>query len=131
MALQYKGSCLCGAVRYQISGALRPIIYCHCSQCRKTSGHYVAATAAANSDLQIEPSAQLRWYRSSPQAQRGFCATCGASVFWRRLGSATTSIMAGSLETPTGLTAEKHIFIADKSDYYVVGDALPQHLTAD
>jgi len=47
------GSCLCGAVTYQVSGALRPVVACHCSQCRKASGHHVAATSAARADVAI------------------------------------------------------------------------------
>ena len=45
MTEPYRGSCLCGAVRYIVRGELRHVVGCHCGQCRKTSGHYVAATS--------------------------------------------------------------------------------------
>ncbi|WP_417806625.1 GFA family protein [Thioclava sp.] len=62
----------------------------------------------------------LRWYRSSPQAERGFCQHCGASLFWRMDGEGRTSIGSGTLNLPTGMATAKHIFVADKSDYYQI-----------
>jgi len=41
-----RGRCLCGAVRYELRGPLRPVVACHCNMCRRTSGHFAAATAA-------------------------------------------------------------------------------------
>ena len=121
------GRCLCGGVRYEVRGALRPVVYCHCSQCRRTSGHYVAATACAVDDLVIISSSTLRWYASSPEAERGFCGDCGASLFWRPASETHVSIMSGTLDAPTGLTAVAHIFTGHASDYHVIADGLPQH----
>ena len=120
------GRCLCGAVRYVVHGPLRPVSYCHCSQCRRTSGHFVAATACDANDLQLLNDAGLRWYRSSSNAERGFCGQCGSSLFWKPDHGRHVSIMAGTMDTPTGLCAEEHIFVADASDYYVLADGLPQ-----
>ena len=120
------GSCLCGAVQYAVAGPLRPVSYCHCSQCRRTSGHYVAATACDREYLQVQNDQGLRWFRSSPDAERGFCGECGASLFWRSVRGREISIMAGTLDTPTGLEAEEHIFVADASDYYRIDDGLPR-----
>lgn len=122
------GGCLCGGVRYQVTGMLRDVIACHCSQCRKTSGHFVAATQVATEDLQLLDSATLRWYRSSESAQRGFCSRCGGNLFWRETApdAQRTSIMAGTLDTPTGLRIVQHIYTADKSDYYEIDDGAPQ-----
>ena len=120
------GSCLCGAVRYTVSGPLRPVIYCHCSQCRRTSGHYVAATCCDPEHLQLSSDEGLRWYRSSRTAARGFCNRCGSSLFWRPGHGREICIMAGTLDTPTGLEAEQHYFIADAADYYRIDDGLPQ-----
>lgn len=123
------GGCLCGGVRYAVSGALRAVHACHCSQCRRWSGNFVAATRALTSDLTLTEAATLTWYRSSDTGERGFCARCGGNVFWRRAsGERTwTSIMAGTLDAPTGLRMARHIFVADKSDYYDIADDLPQH----
>jgi hypothetical protein len=118
------GGCLCGAIRYRITGPLRPVVACHCIQCRKTSGHYVAATSARFEDIEID--GETLWYRSSPTARRGFCATCGSSLFWSADGDPRLSIHAGTLDNPTGLRLAGHIFVADKGDYYDISDGLPQ-----
>lgn len=119
------GHCLCEAVRYTVDGPLRPVSYCHCSQCRRSSGHYVAATACKVEDLTLLDEAGLRWYRSSPRAQRGFCGECGSSLFWKPDHGGYISIMTGTMDTPTGLKADQHIFVMDASDYYVLADGLP------
>jgi len=123
-AIRARGGCLCGGVRYEIHGPLRDVIACHCSQCRRTSGHFVAATQARTADLVLCEAATLRWYRSSSEAERGFCSRCGGNLFWRPAGAepGVTSIMAGTLDTPTGLKIMQHIYVADKSDYYDIGD---------
>jgi hypothetical protein len=122
----HTGRCLCGGVSYRIAGPLRGVVACHCSQCRQTSGHHVAATSAAAADLGFTSSATLEWYRSSARAERGFCGRCGGNLFWRRIGADTISVMAGTLDAPTGLSLEKHIFVADKSDYYELNDSVPK-----
>lgn len=120
------GGCLCGAVRYQVRGELRPIMTCHCSQCRRTSGHFVAATGAADEALEvIDPDGALRWYRSSSSARRGFCSRCGSSLFWKPDDAPRTSIMAGTLDGATGLEMDAHIHTADKGDYYTLDDGIP------
>ena len=122
---KHTGGCLCGGVRYVVDGTLRDVIACHCSQCRRTSGHFVAATEAPKASLRLERADTLRWYRSSPTAERGFCSTCGGNLFWRADGEESISIMAGTLDTPTGLKLAEHIFVADKSEYYTLNDGLP------
>jgi hypothetical protein len=116
------GSCLCGGVTYEIEGPLRPVVYCHCEQCRKTSGHHVAATSAPRDKVKIM--GDLRWYRSSATARRGFCPTCGGNLFWE--GSEDKiSIMAGTLDD-SDIGASGHIFVADKAGYVTICDGLPQ-----
>ena len=121
------GRCLCGGVRYAVTGKLRPVMACHCTQCRRWSGNFVAATSARTADLTFADSATLAWYHSSETAERGFCVRCGSPMFWREVGGRHTSIMAGTLDPPTGLRLDRHIFVADKSDYYDLTDGLPQH----
>ena len=122
-----KGSCLCKGVAFELSGTLRNSVACHCMQCRKTSGHYVSATQVEADQLQITEDETLVWYQSSPQAKRGFCARCGSSLFWRHeADNGATSVMSGTLDGETGLQTEKHIFVADKGDYYEIADNVPQ-----
>ncbi|WP_426228132.1 GFA family protein [Pararhizobium sp. DWP3-4] len=126
MTNENTGSCNCGAVRFRTHGELREVIACHCSQCRKQTGLYYAATNVADSKLDLEGGENITWYRSSPQARRGFCRTCGSALFWKMDSLDYTSIMAGAFDTPTGLAFGVHIFCADKGDFYEINDALPQ-----
>jgi hypothetical protein len=116
------GSCLCGGVTFEINGPLRPVVGCHCSQCRKQSGHFGAFTACDDKALVFKSNETLAWYRASDAAARGFCNTCGSLLFWKGDGRSYTSITAGVLDSPTGLRMEGHIFCADKGDYYDILD---------
>jgi hypothetical protein len=120
MTQLHRGSCLCGAVAYEVHGPLRNVVACHCTQCRKQTGHYMAATAASRDDFKLVRSDGLRWYRSSAAAERGFCDRCGSVLFWSRDGGPDISITAGSIDGPTGVTTEGHIFCGSKGDYYVI-----------
>jgi len=124
---EHTGSCLCGGVAYEVHGPLSPVDYCHCTQCRKTSGHFVAAASCPPERLTLTADDSLSWYASSASADRGFCRACGSSVFWRPKHGKHLSVMAGTLDAPTGLKSVEHIFVADASDYYTIADGLPQH----
>lgn len=121
-----RGRCLCGGVRFEVHGPLRPVIYCHCTMCRRASGHFDAATACAPEHLRLLSAQPLRWYQSSAIARRGFCGTCGSQLFWEPAHGGHVSIWAGTLDLPTGLKAAEHIFVGDKGDYYEIADGLPQ-----
>ena len=115
------GSRLCGQLHFSAPGPLRPVIACHCSQCRKTSGHFLAATSAGRDTVAIK--GEVTCYRSSPQARRGFCGICGSQMFWDGPGE-NIAIFAGSLDGDTGTALVGHIFCADKGDYYQINDGL-------
>ncbi len=121
------GSCECGAVSYELEGPLREVVHCHCSQCRKTSGHYWAATNVPTEALKITKADRLKWFQSSEVARRAFCTECGSSLFYQFDGAGTTAIGAGTLDGDTGLDSIKHIFVGEKGDYYDIADGLPQH----
>jgi hypothetical protein len=116
----HHGSCLCGECAFEVNGPLRNVIACHCTQCRKQTGHYLAATSARLADFRLLRSEPLRWFRASETARRGFCSKCGSTLFWQADGRDEISIAAGSLDGPTGLTIEGHIYCADRGDYYSV-----------
>jgi len=124
---KHSGGCLCGAVRYEIDAPLRKVVYCHCEQCRKTSGHFVAATAVDIEHLQITEDSGLAWYQSSDIAKRAFCDRCGSGLFWEPSHGKYMAVWAGTLDLPTGLTSREHIHVDDKSDYYEISDGLPQY----
>ena len=120
-----RGSCNCKAICFEVKGNWRGASNCHCSQCRKQSGHIWASAFAPVKDIEI--SGNPSWYRASKSAKRGFCPTCGAFLFWKHDAEDTMSFALGALDGPTGLHLEKHIFVADKGDYYDIADGLPQH----
>ena len=122
-----KGHCECGAVRFEITGAIAPASACHCSQCRRISGHVWAGAWVKVTDLHFASDDGLKWYRSSEWAERGFCGTCGSSLFYRLLDDdSRISVAPGSLEAPTGTRLHRHIYTRDKGDYYDIADGLPQ-----
>jgi hypothetical protein len=120
------GGCLCGAVRYEVRGPLRPVVDCHCTMCRRTSGHFAAFTVTRSEDLVLIEPEGLRWYRASAKARRGFCGYCGSSLFWEPASGERVSIAAGTLDLPTGLETAVHVFVEDSGDYYKISDGLPQ-----
>lgn len=120
----YRGSCLCGSVRFTATAAAKDPAACHCTQCRKQSGHYWAAMQVPDEALAVV--GEVRWYAASPLAKRGFCPTCGSFLFWKGLGEPDIGIALGALDGPTGLRLERHIFTADKGDYYDITDQVPQ-----
>ncbi|WP_417687557.1 GFA family protein [Roseibium sp.] len=121
-----KGSCDCGKVAFSADNESDKVTICHCSQCRRTSGHQWAATQAAATTLEFSCDEGLQWYESSNWAKRGFCKFCGSSLFYRMNNESSVSIAAGCVDSPTGLKVTKHIFVADKGDYYDITDGLPQ-----
>lgn len=125
------GHCLCGAVRFRTAGELRSVVACHCEECRRQSGHFVAATSVADDALEIDGGDRITWFKASAFARRGFCKTCGSVLFWKHEAEARTSIMAGAFDAPTGLMLAQHIYCAEKGDYYEIADGLPQFDHAD
>ena len=120
------GSCLCGAVSFEVTGALPPPNACHCSQCRRQSGHFWVSSDIARASLTIRGEDRLTWFRSSEQVRRGFCSTCGSFLFWDPDGKDTVAVSMGAFDPPTDTKMTMHIFVADKGDYYDIADGLPQ-----
>jgi hypothetical protein len=122
----HDAACLCGAVTIRVTGPLGEIIACHCSQCRKQSGHYWTAADVPRDAVTITGADCLSWYQSSEKVRRGFCATCGSFLLWDVPGRARLAVAMGAFAAPTGVHIDKHIFTADKGDYYEIADGVPQ-----
>ena len=122
--VQHQGRCECGQVAFTAILSRTAVTFCHCAQCRRTSGHLWASVKADYADVTFTADATLTWYASSDFAKRGFCRACGSSLFYRLNDEAGIGISAGAFDTPTGFTPGKHIFCASKGDYYdIAGDA--------
>jgi hypothetical protein len=124
------GRCLCGAVSFRVDGPLRNVLDCHCHRCRRFTGHYLAATGAAASDVVVrDPEQLVTWFHPVPEAGYAFCARCGSSLFWQGLDHPEQlSICAGALDQPTGLQTRAAWWVSEAGDYYA-RPALPEHAT--
>lgn len=127
MSTSLNGSCLCGRVAFTVSTPLEPPDACHCVQCRKQSGHCFASTNVPRSALTVSGGEHVAWYASSDRVRRGFCSTCGSTLFWDPLGRDWTSVAMGAFDGPTHTQLALHIFVAEKGDYYRIEDAVPQN----
>jgi hypothetical protein len=121
------GGCLCGAVQFKLETPQSDVTACHCGQCRKVTGNFLATTNVPTSGLGFVTDSGLAWYRSSDLAERGFCKVCGSVLFWRQIESDHIAITAGSIDGQTGLTLKDHIFVDDKPDWYEISDDKPQY----
>lgn len=119
-----RGSCLCGDVRFETAARPQGASMCHCSQCRKQSGGIWSSAYVRDEDLII--TGAVSWFASSPNAKRGNCPRCGSYLFWKAHDEDTTSFALGAVDGETGLTIEKHIFVASKGDFYQIADGVPQ-----
>ena len=126
----HKGSCLCNAVRFEVSGKLPGPDACHCSMCRKWTGHLFVGTDVPRASLTIHGEENITWYRSSEKARRGFCTRCGSTLFFDPLDTNKhdwIGVAMGASESPTNTRLRIHIHVADKGDYYDIRDDLPQN----
>ena len=122
-----KGSCLCGKVSFTVAAELKPPDACHCVQCRKSSGHFFASTDVPKTAVTVTGEENVTWFHSSAKVRRGFCSTCGSTLFWDPIQRDSIAIAMGAFDTPTQTRLKMHIFVADKGDYYEIADGLPQN----
>jgi len=111
------GGCLCGGVRFELDPPLRDVLVCHCSLCRRSGTLAGAYTSVPCDALRLLADETLRWYVDVNDRRRGFCCTCGATLFWMLAADAAISVSAGALDEPTGLVVERHIFVKDAADW--------------
>ena len=124
--LSLKASCLCGNIQLRTHGYHRDVQNCHCIQCMKTHGHYAAYTNVHEQNVKFLKKRTLKWFRSSKKAKRGFCRKCGASLFFKVIGSNNISIAAGMFNGPIKLKTKMNIFVKGKPDYYSLDNLLPK-----
>lgn len=118
------GQCLCEEVQYTIGGPARDIINCHCTRCRRNTGHFMAATSARREDLVVSGST-VKWYAPVEGTEYGFCENCGSTLFWRSTRYPDEiSIAAGTLTPPTGLRTVRAIYVDFGSDYHHYDDEI-------
>jgi hypothetical protein len=123
------GSCLCGAIQFEIRGPQRGKPgYCHCVQCRRGVGATPVAWATFERAALSIRAGTPAWFQSSPTARRGFCSTCGSSLFFEASAEPdVVDVTVASLDQADDFAPAMHIFVPSKVAWARLDDGLPQH----
>ena len=124
-----RGSCLCGGIRYEISGKLYAALNCHCSMCRKAQGTAFRSRAKVRSAdfCWIAGEHLLIFFESSPGNRRGFCRVCGSPMLTKfDADSSVFGLPLGALDDDPGIRTEMHVYVASKAPWFTISDDLPQ-----
>lgn len=125
----FRGGCLCGAVRYETSGPAVNQRVCHCKLCQKALGAaFNARVLMRIPDVVI--SGPIGTFHSSEALERGFCTTCGATIFSRRLSAGLIGLTAGTLDEPLLFEPDMHFWTSSKQPWLKIADDLPQYTEA-
>ena len=124
MAETLTGGCLCGAVRFSVTGPVEPPIACHCRECQRQTGNYWVAITAPRA--QVETSGEVGWVSVSAKARRGFCPRCGGFLFWEPADGASIDIGFGNLDNPGGLRLAGHLW-CDEAPLPLPDDGAPRY----
>lgn len=123
------GSCLCGAVQYEITAELTSAEHCYCDNCRKAHGAAFGTYSPVDPEqLHIKQGKeQIAAYDSSPGNKRFFCKVCGSTLGGAIGGDKINIIAIGTLDSPMPVHKASHMFVKSKPGWYEISDALPQH----
>ncbi len=127
MSSQFSGGCLCGFVRYAVSGEPQIVAYCHCGMCRRASGAPVTAWAVYEQSQFRLTSGEPAMYASSAHGTRSFCPRCGAPLTFRSTERpGVVDVAAGSLDEPERLSPAVHVWYARHLPWLRIDDDLPR-----
>jgi hypothetical protein len=123
----YAGGCLCGAVRFELSGPVHGLCWCHCTSCRRGAGAPAVPWGTVPCERFRVTRGELTEYRSSPPVLRGFCAACGTSLTYRRDSRpAEIDVTLATLDEPARFAPQMHVWVSDKLPWVTISDGLPQ-----
>ena len=135
-----RGSCLCGGVKFEITGPLTKPLNCHCVQCRKQHGAVFRSRVRVRVDdfRWLQGEELVKYYESSPGFRRGFCGNCGSPIVnrpgpnYRFLANnpgaiAEFGVPLGILDDDPGVRPAEHVFVSEKLPWFEITDDLPQH----
>jgi hypothetical protein len=123
------GSCLCKKVAFRVELPSKWVAHCHCSLCRRAHGAaFVTWVGMEQSEVHIDDAENLlRWYRSSPEAERGFCAACWTTLFFRSTRWPTElHVTLANFDGPVDRAPQGHVSFASRVDWFTVVDDLPK-----
>ena len=121
----HRGSCLCGAVSFEVAGPLPGPDACHCTRCRKVSGHYLVSTDVPKASVTVRGQERITWYASSEKVRRGFCGTCGTPLSFAYVDSKRIDVSVGSLDDPSLLHPVSHFAVESRIENWHADDGLP------
>ena len=117
------GSCLCGAVRIELTDARPQVEICHCSMCRQWGGGPFMGVSSAGFSLSGQD--HVISYRSSEWAERAFCRTCGSNLYYRFIPSDHYSFCSGLFDFGETVSISKQIFVDEKPAFYDFAQQTP------
>ena len=127
----YRGSCLCGIVKFEIDEFLPQAAHCHCSMCRKFHGASYATIAGVHrSNFRwVEGADALKRYTAENAAIRTFCSNCGSSLAFSspRAPEEEVEIALGTMDGDVPVVPSAHIFVGSAANWTVLSDDLPQY----
>ncbi len=126
-----EGGCLCGDIGFRATLPSLWVAHCHCTQCRRAHGAaFVTWVGMAATGCTIDDSQhRLRWYASSPGAERGFCSRCGAMLFFRsERWAGELHIARAQIDSDIDRAPQSHEFWDTHVDWVRLdaGDGLPR-----
>ena len=125
--MEQTGGCLCGAVRYRVTGPPQATSLCHCASCRRSTGGPSLAWAIFPEDAVDLVSGALAIHESSPGVERGFCPRCGTSLTYRRANRpGLFDVTTASLDDPEAFPPAKEIWVEERLSWITAHPALPQ-----
>ena len=121
-----KGSCLCGAIEYEVSTLDMPIIFCHCKTCRKAHAAPFAPTAGVMREnfRWLKGEEQLSSFESSPGKVRHFCSVCGTHLVAERSIQQHVILRVATLDDDPGVRPEAHIWTSHDVEWLEYEDIL-------
>lgn len=121
------GSCLCGGVKIRVTFPSKWCAHCHCTMCRKEHGAgYVTWAGFEDERFEITAGeAQLKWYQSSTEAQRGFCKRCGSSMLFRSSRwPGEIHVALGCMDQAIDRDPQAHVYHDTRVNWVVIDEAL-------
>ncbi len=120
------GRCLCGSIAFRVTGDIAPVLHCHCDNCRRVSGNFVAASRVADVDLEIDDALDLLRWHELDHARYAFCASCGSTLFFKAADTEQlTSVMVGAVDDVSSLSLAGIWFAGDAQPHHVLSPDVP------
>jgi hypothetical protein len=108
------GACHCGRVRVTMPAESTGVVVCHCADCQKLHGNSFALFAAERGAVRWEGEENIRWYRSSPANERGFCGQCGSRLAKRPVDGTRLMVSAGLFDRALSRKVIKNLWVEQK-----------------